>query len=323
MENMTMTSTQTVKVTYRLSAAGQKAALLAGRPASELITDSLPLDPAVIDLINIAQDGSLSYNASASIYSARGYSAGHLALDESPASLAALVAAHQALVARVKAEDDAYRAKQQAEDEERKRKAAETLARESAIAEPILVSAEQTDPASPLPDGVRIEYGTIYDGMHPLSITDEQRQRAIAVTDRRETAAKAAKAAKQAARDAEIAATVEQYGGYMWDLESDMCDFLGYNLWSAGQTKRWVGVFDAPKGIARFCDSPRGEFVFDVSSLNPGDCIQGGGYDTNSRGKRRNKSEFFGVVLRNDDLLVVAICDSRSETIAKSRKMDR
>jgi len=324
MENMKMTSTQTVKVTYRLSDAGQKAALLAGRPASKIITDCLPLDPAVIDSLMIASDGSLSYDASRTYYIKYGIGGRDFALDDAPASLSALVAAHQAFITAAEAEGEAFHAKLQAEEEERKRKAAEILERESAIAEPIIVAAEHSDPSSPLPDGVRIEYQTVYDTHHRrLSITDDQRQRVNAVIKLREDAATAAKAAKRAARDAEIAAIVAEYGGYMWEVNGGMCDFMGYRLWASYQSKRWVGTFTAPKGIAHFCNSARGEHVFDISWLKSGDCIQGGGYSENSRGKRREETEFFGVVLRNDDRLVVSICDSRSEAIAKSRKMDR
>jgi len=121
--------------------------------------------------------------------------------------------------------------------------------------------------------------------------------------------------------DAELAATVEQYGGYMWATPGGMCDFLGYRLWNQYQTRRWVGVFTSPKGISRFCESPRRELSFDISGLEPGDCIQGGGYAENSRGKRREQTEFFGVVISNsDDRLVVKVCDSRSEALVLSHQ---
>ena len=62
--------------------------------------------------------------------------------------------------------------------------------------------------------------------------------------------------------------------------------------------------------------------TFDVCSLDVGDCIQGGGYDTNSRGKRRNESEWFGVVIANgDDALIVRILDSRSACFAAAKKV--
>jgi hypothetical protein len=96
---------------------------------------------------------------------------------------------------------------------------------------------------------------------------------------------------------------IAEHGGYRWE-HTGLCNFIGFNLWSSGQTKRWVGIFTQPKG------------------MEPGQCIQGGGYDTNSRGKRRNESEWFGVVVSNAaDALVVNICDSRSACFSAAKKI--
>ena len=101
-----------------------------------------------------------------------------------------------------------------------------------------------------------------------------------------------------------------------------MTSFKGFNLWKSGQTKRWVGVFSAPKGIDRFLTSPKGEFVFHVADLQPGTTIQGGGYDTNSRGKRRNESEFFGVVVSNtEERIVVDSHNTRAAAMSAAKKL--
>lgn len=51
----------TVNVKYRLSQAGQKAALLAGRTASKEVVEAMALDDAAqIDTLTVESDGTLS-----------------------------------------------------------------------------------------------------------------------------------------------------------------------------------------------------------------------------------------------------------------------
>jgi hypothetical protein len=153
-----------------------------------------------------------------------------------------------------------------------------------------------------------------------LFATDVQKARLTALNIARTKAKEAAARAKAEAIEAMIA----EHGGYRWTVEAGMCDFRGFNLWAGSQTRRWVGIFTAPKGIDSFLDSPRGEHTFEISSLVAGDCIQGGGYDINSRGRRRNQSEFFGVVIRNDDTgLVVKITDSRAAALKAAAKIKK
>lgn len=155
-----------------------------------------------------------------------------------------------------------------------------------------------------------------------LNGTAEQIQRAKTVIEKRAAVADEAKLEADRRKAEARAAIIAEHGGIVFTVEAGMCSFIGDNLWARGQTKRWVGTFSTPKGIAEFLSSPRGEHVFDVSSLKRGECIQGGGYDTNSRGKRRNESEWFGVVVSNEEnAIVVDLHDSRSGALKAAAKL--
>jgi|SRR5579872_2643408 len=319
-----MTTTMNVTVTYRLSAAGQKAALLAGRPASQTVTEMMALDnPVLLDKISIGPDGSLALDVTKQY----GRWAIHetLALDAPPQNVAEVIDAYSTLRSRVDAkiaeEEQEEAARAQKEREEKEAKAA----RDFPVVEEILAELEALDPLAKTDLRMPVvsyhyfydRYGTI------LTTTDEQWQRTLKVVAARESAEKAVKEAAAKAKEEQHTKMIEEYGGYLWKPEGGFCNFLGFNLWSGGgQSRRWVGIFTEPKGVAEFLDSPRGEHTFKVEDLKRGDCIQGGGFDTNSRGRRRNESEWFGIVIRNDENgLVVRILDSRAACFKAAKNL--
>lgn len=293
-------------VKYCLSQAGQKAALISGRPATSTVAETMEFeDTHLIDKLHINTDGTMSYDRA-------GYS--WPSLDAPPANLAELIATIEAWSTAKRAAEDATKR----EAEEKARLLAE---RSFPVVERLLAAFEAMPLDSPAPPAGLSAYG--FDDVtargtdgYILSSTPEQRaRRDKRFAERKAFAdekAAAEKAAKLAAREAMIA----EHGGIVFPVEAGMCSFTGQGLWSSGQSKRWVGIFSAMKGIDSFCDSPRGEHSFGVSALHRGHCIQGGGYDTNSRGKRRSETEWFGVVVRCDENeIVVDLHDSRAATI--------
>ena len=109
-----------VNVKYRLSAAGQRAALLAGRTASATVTESLPLlDPAKIDQITVDSTGSPQYDASPS-YSPSTWEvpSRYLELYEPPDSADEVIAAVFVLRVKQEAQLIDVRAKKAAEEEQ-------------------------------------------------------------------------------------------------------------------------------------------------------------------------------------------------------------
>jgi hypothetical protein len=322
--------TQTVKVTYRLSPAGQKAALIAGRNAAAMVTEDMELtDMSLLDKVNIGTDGSLSLDISKSYapdYRTDGTRT--LQLDAPPATLAEAITMWDAHLARIDAEIAEQAAERKRREEEQKAAAEIKAAHDVPLVDAILTELEATDPLAPLPGSYEIPCSTLSspwlqtrNPSYQYDLTPAQKDRINALVEARKAAKtkveKDAEQAKIAAREAMI----EEHGGYRWELEGGLCKFLGYDLWAGKQTRRWVGTFTQPKGIDTFLDGPKGEFVWDVSALSPGQCVQGGGFDTNSRGKRRNESEWFGVVVKHDDTeLVVRIYDSRAAALSAARK---
>ena len=318
--------TQNVNVTYNLSAAGQKAALIAGRCASATVTETMTLeDPALIEALAIGADGSLSLDARWSPGMQWGPSESHLSLGVPPASLSHLIFAYRSHCAAWKTACAVKEAKELAAKQAAEQATAAQLAQDAPLVESMIAALEATDLLTPIPANTRCDfYCELYadSPRRTLLMTPEQTNRMIAVRQARENAATEAAAAKKAAIQAEREAMIAEHGGYLWRPEAGMCDFAGMGLWLSGQSKRWVGIFTNSRGIASFLDSPRGEHTFEISGLSAGDCIQGGGFDTNSRGRRRNESEFFGVVVRNDDSgLVVKIVETRTAAFAASKKL--
>lgn len=311
-----------VTVKYRLSAAGQRAALVAGRPATSTATETMTIDdPALLDHLTIQPDGSLVLDVTG--YPGGCYHSKLLYLDAPPSSIKEVLQLWGAYSDEVKAAREAEAAAERARQEEAARKAAEKAAHDAPLVEALLSELEALDPLADLPAGISLDYfGTLERDRYRYTQTQEQITRAKALYEKRNQARADAKAAAKRAEQEAREAMVAEHGGYLWQPEAGMCDFLGFGLWCSGQSRRWVGIFTQPKGIERFLDSPRGEFTWEIGSLQRGDCIQGGGFDTNSRGKRRNQTEWFGVVIRNDDSgLVVKICDSRAAALAAAKKL--
>jgi len=282
-----------VNATYTLSQDGQRAALLAGRTATQQVKEELPLlDMAMLAECGMTTDGKASFVCYAK-------------LDTPPVSVDDLIAATAADNAKMAADRLAR------EEAEKADRAKRRITDEPKIAAAI-AAVEALPESEPAPYRQALAY---------FVKTNEEETRYQALVDAHEkkhaTWRKAQADAKQAAKDAEIALR----GGTVFPVEGGMCAFKGHSLWTSGQSKRWVGVFSAAKGIDKFLPNPKGEFVFDVRGLAAGQCIQGGGYDTNSRGKRRSETEFFGVVVElSDSEIVVRLCDSRAQAFKLAAK---
>lgn len=307
----------TVTIKYLLSQAGQKAAILAGRPAMATVTESIEFDnPALIEQLNVTGDGKVYLDAASQAC----YSDTTLYLDAPPVDLAALLdtlATHRS-VQKTRREAIAMEVKER----EEKNKAA-FLAKcehDKPLVDASLIELEGMALDAALPGSVK--YGSFQCDGQTMVATPEQKARYDAVIKAR--AEYDAKKKEDAAREKEAAraAMIAEHGGVVFAVEGGLCGFKGQGLWNSNQSKRWVGVFTAPKGIDAFLDSARGEFSFAVKGVNRGDCIQGAGFDTNSRGKRRSETEWFGVVVRVDEMeIVVDLQESRSDTIKAAAKL--
>lgn len=320
-----------VTMNYRLSADGQRAALLAGRPATATVAETVDetIDAATLALCDIDGNGKVSYAANAPEKKNNEWASEYLYLSAPPANLADLIATHQAWKKDTAA---LYEAGKLEKARIASQKAAAEAA-EVALDEPVVEAALRTIEALP----PLADINSSVPGFHCLSMYDglivkrdgrlcvqtgAQFKRAVAVYESRVKTANDAKAAAAAEKEAKRQTEIETRGGYVFPVEGGMCTFKGRGLWLDGQARRWVGIFTEPKGIAEFLDSPRGEHSFSVSSLAPGDCIQGAGFDTNSRGKRRTESEWYGVVVSlTDSEIVVRITDSRAECFKIAAKM--
>lgn len=282
-----------VNVTYTLSQDGQRAALVAGRTATQKVVETLPL----LDMAMLAECGMTTGGKPSYVCYAR--------LDAPPVSVDDLIAAAKAEHAKLAAD---RLAREEAEKADRARRRIEDAPKiAAAIAK--LEALPESEPA-PYRQALAYMITTDEELNQYQNLVDEHAKKHAAWSE-------AQRIAKQAAKDAEI----ELRGGTVFPVEGGMCSFKGHSLWTSGQTKRWVGVFSAAKGIDRFLPNPKGEFVFDVRGLTAGQCIQGGGYDTNSRGKRRSETEFFGVVVTIlDSEIVVRLCDSRADAFKLAAK---
>jgi hypothetical protein len=318
-----------VTVKYNLSQAGQKAALIAGKTATASVTEVMSFDdPTLIDKLTINTDGTMSLNADTG--SRKAYGDATLYLDAPPTDLATLLSvldAHHA----ANAEMQATKVRESEEKRAAEAKAAQDkLAADSPLVDAILEEFEALPLDAPLPVTIDCCGNSIYHfrvraaagaGSY-LSSTKEHKERANIVLAARAKAKTEADAAKVAAKEAAKEAMIAEHGGIVFPVEGGLCAFAGQSLWSGGQSKRWVGIFTAPKGIDKFLDSARGEFSFSVGELERGDCIQGAGFDTNSRGKRRSETEWFGVVVRSSETeIVVELHDTRSAAIKAAAKL--
>ena len=294
-----------VRVHYRLSPAGQRAALLQGKPAAADNYCELPIEsPDQLAQLEIDSKGIPSLT----LLCVAGFHTGP-ELDAPPSSLGELLAIRQRAV-------DAIEQKKQREQQEAADREAARLARieeDRSAVEELLTAAAAADPLGPM--GF-VNYPTFIvakGAARQCYLAPEHFPRIQALWDRKAKAEKDREDAEKAAKEVATEKMLDTYGGHRWELSSGFCDFRGFNLWLSGQSKRWVGIFTQPRGIDSFLSSPKGEFTWDISSLTRGQCIQGAGFDTNSRGKRRSESEWFGVVIANDDALVIRLAGSRAE----------
>ena len=310
-------------VKYNLSTAGQKAALIAGRTAAATVTEVMSFEDAgLIDAMKIDGAGSLSLDTAQSLYGA-GYGGRTLYLDAPPVDVADLVARWVAFRTGVEAE----KANAEAEARQRSEAAAEQARIKAAadfpVVEGILVALEAEPTASIKDLGLAScsFYGIATTAGGYLTVTPEQHARLKAVITRRDQIEEDQKKAAAAAKAKVLQDEVDQHGGYVFPVQGGMATFLERGLWLGGQSKRWVGTFSKARSVDKFLEAPRGEFSFNVMGLSAGDLVQGGGYDTNSKGKRRNESEWFGrVVSVSADQIVVRVYDSRTEAMASKTK---
>jgi len=321
--------TKDVTMKYRLSETGRKQAILLDRPALETVSETAPTEitPQLLEKLEIQADGSLVLDR------AQGH--GNVCfcyheLDRPPADVLDLDQMWQEKVTACEALGRENKAQQEREGKAHADQKRQAIERDLPEASRILAEIQALDPLKPLPTvtmlpgwpdwGVSIGPQGEAGAKSHYSLSEEMYNAFYEIVQKRVHArGEAAKAAIQAAREAverKKQEAVAEHGGYVWTTENGYCGLVGYGLWSGSQDKRWVGVFTEARGIDRFLDNPRGEQIWNVASLQAGERIQGGGYDTNSRGRRRNESQFFGVVLRNDsDTLVVKIMDSRTDAL--------
>jgi hypothetical protein len=314
------TTTATVKVMYSLNDEGRKQAVIAGRPATAEVVEYMEIDraqlPGLMDVISVKDDGSLELAVRTSVFYAG------TDTDKLSAPPAGVLDAARVLRELKAAEAAEQEARQKRIEQERIEREAKQQAQDQLVRE-LLDQWEQLGPLDKLPAGYRLSSTSVdlRGGGTVWPTAQDVRDRMRGLCERREAAVAAAKAAEKARIEAERDAEIAEHGGFVFAAPGGMCDFTGRNLWNKGQTRRWVGIFSNAKGIDTFLDGPRKEHTWDVRSLTPGDCIQGGGYDTNSRGRRRDETEFFGVVVRVDtDQIVVRVVDSRAEALTIARK---
>lgn len=142
-------------------------------------------------------------------------------------------------------------------------------------------------------------------------------------------------AAEAEKKEAELAADDALEVVY-FAVEGGLCDFSSasrrtadgekvkgcHRRWATYDEHHWLGVFSAARGVDRFLSGPRGERIYDVSSLAVGECIQQASYSQNSRGKRRNEVERFGAVVSvAPDLIGLRRCDSRASALKFARTL--
>lgn len=315
--------TQNVTVKYILSPTGQRAAFVAGRPASKVVTEQLQLDSTVADALSFDSAGRAFCDCSERYAPAQpltGKVEGlvcdkqYMVLDAPPEGLADLVRLWRQHAERLDVLIAEARRQVAAADEERKTR----RERDEKIADELYAQVSAVDLLAPLPDTVKIISTGLAEPDLLLSYESNARFTKLYYARKQALIDQAEAKRQQAAAEqlAKLEAIVAEHGGFRWTIEGAMCDFRGYGLWQPGQERRWVGIFNSPRGIAKFLTSPRGEQTWDVADLQPGDCIQGAGFSESSRGRRRNESEFFGVVVRiTESELVVRAVESRTAAL--------
>src|ERR1035438_9174887 len=166
---------QNVTVTYTLSQAGQRVALLAGKTATATVTEIMVLDdPAMLDAVQIGTDGSLSLNASKQYISDIGRFYSAPLFDAPPETLADVIAAVKAVREKAATQEAEEMAIVTARNAEQAQRAADKAAHDAPIVDGILVEYGAIEPASiptVLSGGT---YPTLYKDGVRLTLTDAQ-----------------------------------------------------------------------------------------------------------------------------------------------------
>jgi hypothetical protein len=200
-ENAVETRTVSVTLYYRLSEAGQRAAILAGLPAqaAQVITGLVPATD--LDLCEITADGEVVSPA----LLRPGAQRNRWDVDAVPAGPAEVLAAVRARRDADKAATEERRVRRLEEEAQRERKAAERF--EAVVAE--LRAAMDADPHA-IPDLDRYREGPEPYGNHPIAVEIRARRDAADATKAEAKAIAEAVAKKE--RDDCISAFLDQYG---------------------------------------------------------------------------------------------------------------
>lgn len=302
-------------VKYELSQAGQLAAILAGRTATQYVTEALEVGD-LLARCRVTAAGALEFDGTES------YSLDRPRLDAPPTTLTDVVAVVDATRAQRQAVLDAAAAKVKAEQDLRLALVGEHKPVFDAALD--VLRALDCDASAAIsiyrndPHAVRLLPVAVFGVLPDLLYVSREDVAVLdgVISDRSKASAeRKAQVAREAAD--KIAAEIAEHGGFVFPVAAGMCKFKGRNFWETGQTVRWVGTFSEARGIDRFLDSPKGEFVFDVAGLKVGGRIQGGGYEKQYNGKRRHESEFFGVVVSlGDSEIVVRKYSTRAGALA-------
>ncbi len=305
--------TKTVNLNYTLSPEGQRKAILAGLDGQRQVatTETVEVTADLLEYAEVDSNGGITLRS-------------RIHWDTVPTAADIIAALTREEESRKEAAEKVKKLQEETRAKQIAQRSADEEYAAAIIAE--IKSTDHLDPDVDFPgyelceyldgDGERRHNGWLR-GRH-VSIRVDQGQELTRLKRERNDRKVELAAQKKQAEENRRAAIVEEHGGYLWP--SGMCDFLGYGLWQQNQDKRWIGVFSGARGIDTFCSSPRGEHIFDVSGLLPGTCIQGGGYNVSRSGKRSRESEFFGVVIRNDDTgLVVKIVGSRADALKAAK----
>ena len=307
-----------VNISYRLSKEGQRAAVIADHPfppherqAYTMQWDSTDTRVQVTDL-DITSDGILCYNAPR-----------NMKLDTLPADLADLVARSRAW----KEAEEQRKAREQAEYEERHaRHLAESAARMRAAAAETYTRMLERWKSDPDSFDSLVESPYRYsDGIG----SDTERIAAAELVDtingyvrvRKLAAGAAIREAWSKDRSLPFQVSAAGYASFRdWDGKYHHVDLP--ELWEAGQSRRWIGHFTSGRKIDQFLENPKRESAWDVGALAAGDCIQGGGHDVNSRGKRRYETSWFAVVTAvGDGQIRLRFHKSRVECLDAARAL--
>ncbi|MDE2104645.1 MAG: hypothetical protein KGL39_45840 [Patescibacteria group bacterium] len=119
--------------------------------------------------------------------------------------------------------------------------------------------------------------------------------------------------------------------GWTFAVTAGMASFLkssrtdenaASQIWVAGQSKRWVGAFTRATTIDRFLS--KSAEAFSLDGIGRFDCIQLSGFSTNSRGRRRNVSDTYAVVVAvSDEKITICLAESRAQALSVAKKLSK